>query len=177
MSGYSQAPMLKARGEKKGSNGYWSYDPAIIKFIMRECGSSYSQEHLMLYLMGNQPDKWHCSTADVLEATGIGSKASLSKIKKQLKEKGWIDYKEGEYIMVLYDNIREQMRMGCSEDNPDNNKKTEGYSEKYPQGYSEKYPQGYSQNNHNNIKEQYKKNNITENFAPVEEQEQDKFIF
>ena len=169
MSGYSQAPMLKARGEKKGSNGYWSYDPAIIKFIMRECGSSYSQEHLMLYLMGNQPDKWHCSTADVLEATGIGSKASLSKIKKQLKEKGWIDYKEGEYIMVLYDNIREQMRMGCSEDNPDNNKKTEGYSEKYPQGYS--------QNNHNNIKEQYKKNNITENFAPVEEQEQDKFIF
>lgn len=120
-----QAPLLKERGQKKSSDGScWIYDREIIKFIMKECGSSYSQEHLMLYLMGNKPNEWRCSTADVLDATGISDKASLSKVKKKLKERGWIDYKAEEYIIVLYDNIREQMKAkkGCSQNNYNNTK-------------------------------------------------------
>lgn len=59
----------------------------------------------MLYLMGNSPEKWRCSEDNVLKRTGISDGSSLSRVKKKLKERGWIDYKEGEYIMVLFDNI------------------------------------------------------------------------
>lgn len=61
----------------------------------------------MLYLMGNSPEKWRCTEKDVLKRTGISDQSSLSKAKKKLKERGWIDYKEGEYIVVLFDNIYE----------------------------------------------------------------------
>lgn len=140
-----QAPLLKERGQKKSSDGScWIYDREIIKFIMKECGSSYSQEHLMLYLMGNKPNEWRCSTADVLDATGISDKASLSKVKKKLKERGWIDYKAEEYIIVLYDNIREQM--------------------KAKKGCSQNQQKGFSQNNYNNTK-----NNTINNTIPARE--------
>lgn len=162
-----QAPLLKERGQKKSNDGScWIYDREIIKFIMKECGSSYSQEHLMLYLMGNKPNEWRCSTADVLDATGISDKASLSKVKKKLKERGWINYKAEEYIIVLYDNIREQMKAkkGCSQNNQLNKEKNQGCSENQILGCSENQQKGCSQNNYNNTK-----NNTINNTIPARE--------
>lgn len=158
-----QAPLLKERGQKKSKDGScWIYDREIIKFIMKECGSSYSQEHLMLYLMGNKPNEWRCSTVDVLDATGISDKASLSKVKKKLKERGWIDYKAEEYIIVLYDNIREQM--GCSQNNQLNKEKNSGLFSEPKMGCSENQKLGCSENNHNNTK-----NNTINNTIPARE--------
>ena len=112
MGTYNQAPLLLAKGDKMRSKTYWSYDPNLISYIMNKCGKADGQLKLMLYLMGNCPEKWRCSTADVLDKTGISSKQSLSKIKKELKARNWIDFKEGEHITVLYDNIYQQMNDG-----------------------------------------------------------------
>ncbi len=62
----------------------------------------------MIYLMGNKPG-WKCSTEHLLAHTGISSKQTLSGVKKSLKERGWIDYAEGEFIEVKWDRIKEQM--------------------------------------------------------------------
>lgn len=144
-----KAPKLIHQGTKQRSNNYWSYDPDVLEFIGNETGKAYSQFRLMLYLMGNAPG-WGCSESNVLKRTGISNPGNLSKIKKALKERGWIDYKEGEYIKVLFDNIYDQMQQGCSENNVNKSQK-EQVVLRINNGCSENKEKGCSENNHNNI--------------------------
>lgn len=165
MAGHNQAPKLVHQGAKQRSDRYWSYDPDLLEFIMNETKTASGQLKLMLYLMGNKPGVWSCSEADVLRRTGISNAGNLSKVKKALRERGWITYEEGKHITVLFDNMYEQMRQGCSENNSDKIK-SEGCSENKSQGCSqnsegcsENNAEGCSENNHNNIQNNIYNNN------------------
>lgn len=69
----------------------------------------------MIYLMGTKPG-FGCSEDHVLKNTGIGSKQTLSDVKKALKERGWIDYEKGKSITVDFEEIKRQM--GQSQNDP-----------------------------------------------------------
>lgn len=157
--GHNQAPALKAIGKKNRETGVWQYNPTLICYVQQACGRAYSQFALMMYLMGNNAGTWKCSEKDVLNRTGISDASSLSKVKKALKERGWIDYVEGESITVNYDEIWNQIyskqggseEEGCSENQSDNTNNNRVVLKTTQQGCSEIKKEGCSENHHNNI--------------------------
>lgn len=103
MANYNQAPELKFEGKKNLDGNYYALPQDIMDIVFNELGNSSAQLRFMTVLIGTKPgfkisEKW------LSDRTGVKGK-SLSNARTELIKKGWIEWEQGQYYKVMFDNI------------------------------------------------------------------------